>query len=70
MKGRALLQLMGMKANLELLKIDTIWSVARIFFLEGMLIAAWAVEAEKAYIYMRDEYPAVFGNTTQGNKYT
>ena len=28
-------------------------------FLEGMLIAAWAVEAEKAYIYMRDEYPAV-----------
>ena len=28
-------------------------------FLEGMLIAAWAIEAEKAYIYMRDEYPAV-----------
>ena len=28
-------------------------------FLEGMLIAAWAVEAEKAFIYMRDEYPAV-----------
>ncbi|MGB1426087.1 MAG: NAD(P)H-dependent oxidoreductase subunit E, partial [Paracoccaceae bacterium] len=28
-------------------------------FLEGMLIAAWAVEAEKAYIYMRDEYPVV-----------
>ncbi len=28
-------------------------------FLEGMLIAAWAVEADKAYIYMRDEYPAV-----------
>ncbi|MEE2943671.1 MAG: NAD(P)H-dependent oxidoreductase subunit E [Pseudomonadota bacterium] len=27
--------------------------------LEGMLIAAWAVEAEKAFIYMRDEYPAV-----------
>jgi len=27
--------------------------------LEGMLIAAWAVEAEKCYIYMRDEYPAV-----------
>jgi formate dehydrogenase len=24
-----------------------------------MLIAAWAVEAEKAFIYMRDEYPAV-----------
>ncbi|MEL6208900.1 MAG: NAD(P)H-dependent oxidoreductase subunit E [Pseudomonadota bacterium] len=28
-------------------------------FLEGMLIAAWAVEAETAFIYMRDEYPAV-----------
>ncbi len=28
-------------------------------FLEGMLIAAWAVEAEKAFIYMRDEYPVV-----------
>ncbi|MDJ1018278.1 MAG: NAD(P)H-dependent oxidoreductase subunit E [Paracoccaceae bacterium] len=27
--------------------------------LEGMLIAAWAVEAERSYIYMRDEYPAV-----------
>ena len=28
-------------------------------FLEGMLIAAWAVEADKCFIYMRDEYPAV-----------
>ena len=28
-------------------------------FLEGMLIAAWAVEADKVFIYMRDEYPAV-----------
>ena len=27
--------------------------------LEGILIAAWAVEAERCYIYMRDEYPAV-----------
>ena len=27
--------------------------------LEGMLIAAWAVEAQKCFIYMRDEYPAV-----------
>ncbi len=27
-------------------------------FLEGMLIAAWAVEAECCFIYMRDEYPA------------
>ncbi|MDC1399001.1 NAD(P)H-dependent oxidoreductase subunit E [Yoonia sp.] len=28
-------------------------------FLEGMLIAAWAVEADNCFIYMRDEYPAV-----------
>jgi formate dehydrogenase len=28
-------------------------------FFEGMLIAAWAVGAEKAFIYMRDEYPSV-----------
>ena len=28
-------------------------------FLEGVLIAAWAVEAARVYIYMRDEYPAV-----------
>lgn len=28
-------------------------------FLEGMLIAAWAVEASRVYLYMRDEYPAV-----------
>ena len=28
-------------------------------FLEGMLIAAWAVEAERVFFYMRDEYPAV-----------
>ena len=27
--------------------------------LEGALIAAWAVEAEAVYIYLRDEYPAV-----------
>ena len=27
--------------------------------LEGTLIAAWAVEAERVYIYVRDEYPAV-----------
>ncbi len=26
-------------------------------FLEGTLIAAWAVEAEDIYIYLRDEYP-------------
>ena len=28
-------------------------------FLEGMLIAAWAVEAETCFIYIRDEYPAI-----------
>jgi formate dehydrogenase len=28
-------------------------------FIEGMLIAAWAVEAEQVFIYLRDEYPAV-----------
>jgi formate dehydrogenase len=27
-------------------------------FLEGMLIAAWGVDASAAYIYLRDEYPA------------
>ena len=28
-------------------------------FLEGMLIGAWAVEAEEVFIYIRDEYPDV-----------
>ena len=28
-------------------------------FLEGMAIAAWVVDAETVYIYLRDEYPAV-----------
>jgi formate dehydrogenase beta subunit len=28
-------------------------------FLEGMLIAAWVVEAAEIYIYIRDEYPAI-----------
>ncbi len=28
-------------------------------FLEGMLIAAWAVDADICFIYMRDEYPVV-----------
>jgi formate dehydrogenase len=27
-------------------------------FLEGMLIAAWGVDASASYIYLRDEYPA------------
>ncbi len=30
-------------------------------FLEGALIAAWAVEAKAVYIYLRDEYPAIRG---------
>jgi len=28
-------------------------------FFEGMLIAAWAVEIEEIYVYIRDEYPAM-----------
>jgi formate dehydrogenase len=28
-------------------------------FIEGLLVAAWAVEAETVYVYLRDEYPAV-----------
>jgi formate dehydrogenase len=28
-------------------------------FLEGMLIAAWVVEAAETYIYIRDEYPEI-----------
>ena len=28
-------------------------------FLEGMLIAAWVVEAASCYVYVRDEYPAI-----------
>jgi formate dehydrogenase beta subunit len=28
-------------------------------FLEGALIAAWSIEAEAAYIYLRDEYPGI-----------
>ena len=28
-------------------------------FLEGLLIAAWSIQAENAWIYLRDEYPAI-----------
>jgi len=28
-------------------------------FFEGMLIAAWAIEAEACYVYLRDEYAAI-----------
>src|SRR5262249_3846201 len=33
--------------------------------LEGALIAAWAVDAEEVYIYLRDEYPHVHGILTR-----
>lgn len=35
------------------------------YFLEGMLVAAWVVEAKKVYIYLRDEYPAPYKILTQ-----
>lgn len=28
-------------------------------FLEGMLVAAWAVKADRSYVYLRDEYPQI-----------
>jgi len=31
-------------------------------FIEGMLIAAWAIEAEAIYIYLRTEYPHLHGS--------
>tara|TARA_B100000989_G_scaffold52319_1_gene34900 strand:+ start:9525 stop:11195 length:1671 start_codon:yes stop_codon:yes gene_type:complete len=34
-------------------------------FFEGMLIAAWAVEAKDIYIYMRDEYPGILKKMTR-----
>ena len=39
-------------------------------FLEGMLIAAWAVDAETCFIYMRDEYPAVLADSAERNRST
>ncbi len=33
--------------------------------LEGALIAAWAVDAERIYIYLRDEYPAIHAVLTK-----
>ena len=36
-------------------------------FLEGMLIAAWAVEADTVYIYLRDEYPGLPRYTEEGD---
>jgi NADH:ubiquinone oxidoreductase subunit F (NADH-binding)/NADH:ubiquinone oxidoreductase subunit E len=34
--------------------------------LEGMLVAAWAVEATRVYVYLRDEYPAARAILTAG----
>jgi formate dehydrogenase len=34
-------------------------------FLEGVLIATWAIEARDAYIYLRDEYPGLHGVLTK-----
>ena len=34
-------------------------------FIEGMLIAAWVVEATDVYIYLRDEYPGIRETLTQ-----
>jgi NADH:ubiquinone oxidoreductase subunit F (NADH-binding)/NADH:ubiquinone oxidoreductase subunit E len=34
-------------------------------FIEGMLIAAWVVEATDVYIYLRDEYPGVRETLTE-----
>ena len=50
---------MVMKVSLELFKDRYYLERTPHLFLEGMLIAAWAVEAETCFIYMRDEYPAV-----------
>ena len=37
-------------------------------FLEGMLIAAWVVEAADIYIYVRDEYPEIILLLAAGNR--
>ena len=37
-------------------------------FLEGMLIAAWVVEAAETYIYIRDEYPEIRADARSGDR--
>ena len=37
-------------------------------FLEGMLIAAWVVEAAEVYIYLRDEYPHIRRDPRGGDR--
>jgi len=34
-------------------------------FLEGVLIAAWAVEADEVFVYLRDEYPQIHAILTR-----
>ncbi len=50
---------MATRASLARSRIAFISSAIRTRMFEGALIAAWAVEAERIYLYMRDEYPAV-----------
>jgi formate dehydrogenase len=35
-------------------------------FIEGMLIAAWVVEAADVYVYIRDEYPELIADAARG----
>ena len=35
-------------------------------FIEGMLIAAWVVEAADIYVYIRDEYPELIADAARG----
>ena len=35
-------------------------------FIEGMLIAAWVVEAADIYVYLRDEYPELIADAARG----
>jgi hypothetical protein len=57
--GRAIWPSTATRASRARSRTATTWNATPHLFLEGMLIAAWAVEAERCYIYMRDEYPAV-----------
>ncbi len=37
-------------------------------FIEGMLIAAWVVEAADIYVYLRDEYPEIVADAAGGDR--
>ena len=58
-RARATSPSMATRASPAPSRTATTSSATPHLFLEGMLIAAWAVEAETCFIYMRDEYPAV-----------